>query len=100
MLKTVFVEELERISSNWGELIYYENIGWCMVYNSDGDAIPIDKMCQTKNTNPIQSRRTIKLIAFVPDDSDERTEYFRFVGQLIRGIVDDETYEKYVYTVL
>ena len=90
MLKTVFVEELDHYLVRWGELRHYKEIGWTMVVRTTPIVvIPIDASYKGKGNDFTLSGETLELVAFVPSSKVEKDNYFRFVSELIRGIVDD-----------
>jgi ATP-dependent phosphoenolpyruvate carboxykinase len=41
-----------------------------------------------------------KLVAFVPDDEDEKDDYYRFVSALVRNVEEEDEMNRFVWVVL
>ena len=100
----LLVEELERIQTKVGEIRYYEGIGWCQVYNVSPLKLYVIDAQYRKHFTNIKldgvNLNNYKLVAFVPDDEDERDDYYRFVSALVRNVEEEDEMNRFVWVVL
>jgi hypothetical protein len=100
----LLVEELERIQTKVGEIRYYEGIGWCQVYNVSPLKLYVIDAQYRKHFTNIKldgvNLNNYKLVAFVPDDEDEKDDYYRFVSALVRNVEEEDEMNRFVWVVL